>query len=398
MISPTEIRKKAERWWPRVLHSYQTGEAFFPQDVPRIGKVKPAERLRHFERIRKAQDDLIAHSKSRLGYGYTLHWVERQARNVGRNRFIDRISFESIDDYLQYLGRTDVWQHYQDDYQRIVTALPGLTTWCREHPQQIVRYHGHWPDLLRVLHYFQHEYEPDRYYIRELPIAVPTKFIESHKTLLRPLLDEVLPAAYIRADVQGKRLFEQRYGLRYDEPLIRLRLLDAELSRQHFSGLQDWSIPLRDFEQLSLPLKRAVILENKTSYNNLLAFLTLPQLEATAGIWGSGFRVGLLKDAAWLHELDLYYWGDLDAHGLQILAQLRGYFPHVQPLLMDRATLDAFPEYHVEAPESTVADLPGLTPAEQELFHHLNTHRLRLEQERIPLAYVREVLEQLVKL
>lgn len=397
MISPAEIRKKAERWWPQVLRSYQAGEAFFPQDVPRIGKVKPAERLRAFERIRSAQDDLIAHSKSRLGYGYTLHWVERQARNVGRNRFIDRISFASLEDYLRFLGRTKAWQHYCTDYEQIVDALPELRTWCREHPQQIVRYHGQWPDLLRVLQYFKHDYQPDRYYIRELPIAVPTKFIESHQAILRPLLDKVVSGEYIRADVQGKRLFEQRYGLRYDEPLIRLRLLDAELARQHFSGLQDWSIPLRDFEQLSLPLKRAIILENKTSYNNLAAFLTLPQIRATAGIWGSGFRVGLLKHAAWLHHIDLYYWGDIDAHGLQILAQLRNYFPHVQPLMMNRPTLDAFPEYHVEAPESPTILRPQLTPSEQELYEYLNTHHLRLEQERIPLNYVRTAMENLLE-
>lgn len=392
MITPAEIRKKAGRWWPRVLCSYQTGEAFFPQDISRIGKVKPAERLRHFDRIRSAQDELIAHSKSRLGYGYTLHWIEQQSRSVGRNRFIDRISFASLEDYLRFLGRTEVWQHYCENYQQIVAALPELSAWCREHPQQIVRYHEQWPDLLRVVHYFKNDYEPDRYYIRELPVAVPTKFIESHKTILLPLLDQVLPSEVIREGFQGVRQFEQRYGLRYEEPLVRLRLLDAELARQHFSGLQDWSIPLRDFVGLSLPLKRAIILENKTSYNNLLAFLTLPQLQATAGIWGSGFRVGLLKNADWLHRLSLYYWGDIDAHGLQILAQLRGYFPHVQPLMMDRPTLDAFPEYHVEAPESTATELPQLTPAEQELFHHLNTHRLRLEQERIPLDYVRAVL------
>jgi len=393
MISPAEIRQKAERWWPAVLKSAQTGEAYFPKELSRIGKVKPADRLRAFERIRREQDILLAQSKSRLGYGYTLHWVELQSRSVGRNRFIDRISFESLEDYLRFLGRIESWQHYREDWQRIVAALPELSDWCREKPREIVRYHEQWPNLLKVLQYFKEGYAPDRHYIRELPVAVPTKFIESHKTILLPLLDRVLPPELIREAFQGGRQFEQRYGLRYDEPLVRLRLLDADLARQYFSGLQDWSIPLRDFEGLSLPLKRAIVLENKTSYNNLLAFLTLPQLRATAGIWGSGFRVGLLKKAHWLHELDLYYWGDIDAHGLQILAQLRSYFPGVRPLLMDRTTLDAFPEYQVEAPESPVADLPQLTPAEQDLYYYLNTHRLRLEQERIPLAYVRAALE-----
>jgi hypothetical protein len=395
MISPGDIRKQAARWWPEVLRSFQNGKSYFPRDLSRIGKVKPAEQLRAFERIRQAQDALLAQSKSRLGYGYTLHWVERQSRSVGRNRFIDKISFETLEDYLRFLGRQQTWAHYRQDYQRIIEAQPVLRAWCQDRPQEIVRYRGQWPDLLKVVTYFKQDYQPDRYYIRELPIAVPTKFIESHKAILLSLLDEILPAALIREEYSGVRQFEQRYGLLYEEPLVRLRLLDQELARQYFSGLQDWSIPLRDFERLSLPLKRAIILENKTSYNNLLAFLTLPQLRATAGIWGSGFRVGLLKRAYWLQEIELYYWGDIDAHGLQILAQFRIYFPKVRPLLMDRATLDAFPEYQVTAPESTVTDLPQLTPTEQRLFHYLNTHRIRLEQERIPLDYVRAAMERI---
>ncbi|HKK75728.1 MAG TPA: Wadjet anti-phage system protein JetD domain-containing protein [Saprospiraceae bacterium] len=395
MISPAEIRKKAARWWPDVLRSFQAGATLFPRELSRIGKVKPTEHLRAFERIRRAQDVLLAQSKSRLGYGYTLRWVERQSRTVGRNRFIDGIGFDTLEDYLAFLGRKKVWRHYCEDWQRIMRTLPELSDWCQDKPQEIVRYQGQWPDLLKVLKYFKQDYQPNRYYIRELPIAVPTKFIESHKAILLPLLDQVLPPGAIRESFQGVRQFEQRYGLRYEEPLVRLRLLDQTLAKQYFSGLQDWSIPLRDFEGLSLPLKRAIILENKTSYNNLLAFLTLPQLRATVGIWGSGFRVGLLQQAQWLQEIDLYYWGDIDAHGLQILAQLRSYFPGVRPLLMDRATLDAFPEYQVEAPESTVTHLVQLTPAEQDLYHYLNTHRLRLEQERIPLAYVRTAMERI---
>ena len=285
MISPSEVRKKAKRWWPEVLRSFQNGEELFPRELPRIGKVKAADRLRDFERIRKAQDTLIAQSKSRRGYGYTLHWVELQSRSVGRNQFIDRISFESRADYLQFLGYTEDWEQYCRDYERIITAFSELSDWCLEQPTQIVAYQGRWPDLLKVLEYFRQDYRPDQHYIRELPVAVPTKFIETHKAILLPLLDRLLPPEVIRENYQGVRQFEQRYGLRYDEPLVRLRLLDEDLAAQYFSGLRDWSIPLRDFERLSLPLKRAIILENKTNYNNLLAFLTLPQLRGTAGIW-----------------------------------------------------------------------------------------------------------------
>ena len=210
-----------------------------------------------------------------------------------------------------------------------------------------------------------------------------------------PLLDQLLPSDIIWEDYQGVSNFEQRYGLRYQEQLVRMRLLDQNLAEQHLSGLQDWSIPLSDFEQLSLPIQKVIILENKTSFSNLLAFLTLPQLQLAAGIFGSGFKVGLLNKAKWLHEMALFYWGDIDAHGLQILSQLRAHFPHTQALLMDHKTLNTFPEYHVKAPKSMAVHLPHLTSKEQQLFDYLNARQLRLEQERIPLEYVRKVMKQI---
>lgn len=395
MISPKEIRQKVERWWPEVLRSAQTQNAFFPKEITRIGKVKSAERLRDFERIRQAQDALLTESKKRKGYGYMIHWTSIQARNVGHNQFIDRISFETLEDYLRFCGKTKIWQQYQADWQLITQHFPELRDWCLEKPKEIVSYQGLWPDLIKVLEYFKKEYRPHRFYIRELPISIPTKFIESHKAILTPLLDCLLPSDFIQEQHQGIRNFEQRYGLRYQEPLIRMRLLDQQLAQKHFSGLQDWSIPLSDFEQLSLPLKKVIVLENKTSYNNLLAFLTLPQLQATAGIFGSGFKVGSLNGAQWLHEVELYYWGDIDAHGLQILSQIRSHFPHTQALMMDRSTFEAFPDYQVTAPKSTAGQLTHLSPTEQQLFDYLNHNSLRLEQERIPLDWVRRALQAL---
>ncbi|MEO0734335.1 MAG: Wadjet anti-phage system protein JetD domain-containing protein [Bacteroidota bacterium] len=56
-------------------------------------------------------------------------------------------------------------------------------------------------------------------------------------------------------------------------------------------------------------------------------FLSLPDLWATAGLFGSGFQAGNLRAATWLQDTELPYWGDLDTHGLQIVNQLRGTFP-----------------------------------------------------------------------
>lgn len=396
MINHAEIRQQAEKWWPAVLRSALLGESYFPKALHRIGKVKAKDRLRAYERIREQQDALIAQSKKQTGQGYRLHWVERKFRDVGRNRFIDGISFDTLEDYLGYLKRGAIYKRFQQDADLICTRFPALTAWCLAHPLLIEQQHGNWENLLALLRYFLEEHQLDRYYIREIPVAVPTKFVETHKKILSSLLEAMLPTERIRTDYHPTRQFEQRYGLRYREPLLRIRLLDRAIAEKYFSGLEDISLPIRDFQQLKLPLQRLIILENKTNFNNLMNFLTLPATQATAAIFGSGFGVGSLKDVAWLHQMEIYYWGDIDAHGLQILSQLRGYFPHVQPFLMDRITFESYADYHTPAPPSTATLLPHLTAAEQQLFDVLNKQQLRLEQERIPQQLVQQVIAKLL--
>lgn len=388
MIAPREIKERAERWWPEVLAAYLTGAELFPRSIPRIGKVKTTERLSDFDRIRGAQETLVAAA----GAGYTLHWREIDTRAAGRNRFVDAITIDTRADYLRLLGRKPAFAAFERDAALIRDRAPELAGWLVDNPTAVEHYAGRWPELLAVVRYFLDDHRPGRYYIRELPVAVPTKFVESHRSILADLLDATLPAAAIDATFRGVKNFEPRYGLKYRQPLVRVRLLDADLARRCFSGVDDLSLPLDQFAALDLPLRRVIVLENKTNYANLMNFLTLPEMTATAGIFGSGFHVGTLARADWLHRVELLYWGDLDAHGLQILNQLRAAFPHARSFLMDRATFDALPEYHTAGTPSSVVSLPHLTPEELALYDYLNDACLRLEQERIPQAMVERAL------
>ena len=211
---------------------------------------------------------------------------------------------------------------------------------------------------MRVINYFYSGYVANTLYIRELPVPVPTKFIENHRPIVNELLEVVLPEDRVPKPLKGKYAFERRWGLRWPRPLVRLRVLDVDIARDHLSGVSDLSMPVDAFNALRLPLKRVLILENKTSYDALLNFLTLPACTGMAAVFGSGFKVGTLKEATWLHDVELLYWGDLDAHGFQILHQARTYFPHIRSILMDRATLDAFAEYQVAGEATTVEHLP----------------------------------------
>ena len=89
----------------------------------------------------------------------------------------------------------------------------------------------------------------------------------------------------------------------------------------------------------------------------------------------------------------------IDSHGFAILDELRSHFPHVQSMLMDRATLLANAALHGEEPLPLKRDLPRLSSDEQQLYNDLRDQRLgknlRLEQEQIPFHLLQRALERL---
>jgi hypothetical protein len=85
----------------------------------------------------------------------------------------------------------------------------------------------------------------------------------------------------------------------------------------------------------------------------------------------------------------IFYWGDIDVHGFQILSQLRFYFPQTRSLMMDQETFQAFRNYCVIGAESLVTQLPHLTAEEHDLYNNLLSlpEKNRLEQEKISHQY-----------
>jgi hypothetical protein len=120
---------------------------------------------------------------------------------------------------------------------------------------------------------------------------------------------------------------------------------------------------------------------------NLVNFLALPELPDTLAIYGGGYGFSSLKDAQWLRNCEVYYWGDLDTHGFQILDQLRAVHPHVVSVLMDEETLLAHREAWSRESAPSHAALTRLAPAEAALYEALRNDNygiaVRLEQELI---------------
>lgn len=383
MIQPEEIKKQAMRWYRDVLAAAVAGTPFFPKHI-RFGKVKASETLAGYRRIREELAELQSGSRDRLGYGYSVEFIIRKDRKTGEQRFPERIWFAGEDDYLRFIGKEREYHEFRNDAGLIVKTIPALRDWAIVNPLAVVEHAGAWRGLLAVCGFFLANPRPNLY-IRELPLELPTKFVEEHKSVLRQLLEQLIPD-HINSKASD---FEKRYNLKYDEPLIRLRILDREVAARHFSGLRDLTIPQSEFNSLNPACKTVLILENKTNFSNIYNFLSLPGLEQTIAIFGKGFQLSLLKEAAWLRDKQIIYWGDIDVHGFQILSQLRSYFPQTRSLMMDRETFQACRDYCVTGPESFVTHLPNLTGEENDLFNHLLTlrERNRLEQEKISHGY-----------
>lgn len=383
VITPDEIRRKAARSYHPLLQAWLRGEAFVPLTFS-VGKL-PGD----FNALRTAVQVLQAQAKEgEGGRGYRLIWRTQQKRALGTQTLPTRVVFETFEDVLYLIGKEEEFARFQHDVQLIRQQVPQLENWMQRSPRKVIEHSGNWSDLLAVCRYFREHPRPGLY-IRELPIAVHTKFVEQHAGILRELLDAILPPEAITADTST---FLSRFGLRERAACVRVRFLDRQLERRYHLPLSDISTPYRQLAGLDLGGdQRCLITENE------MVFLTLPSLPDTFALWGGGFRVNSLADIPWLCDCPIAYWGDLDAQGFQILSQLRALFPQVISLMMDSATLETHADFCVQGTPCPVGFLPYITPEEQALFQHLARTQQRLEQERIShtyaLARIHEFLE-----
>ena len=379
MISPAEIKVKAERKYNSVLQNLLENIPF-SKLIIRGDKTYSKSSLTEFE---KELELILSHSKEKRGYGYSLEFQKIKTKYLGIQDLPISIYFESEKDFLKFLGKEKEVEQLKKDAELIISELPELKEWMLKNPSKIIEYAKEWVNLILVCQYFKDNPKPNLF-LRELPIAVHTKFIEQHQSILKDLLNVLLSDCLNEEETK----FEKRFNLKFAEPQVRFKILDKAISATYFSGLDDLAILISQFEQLNLPIQQVIIVENKTS---LYTTLTLPELKKTIAVFGGGYGVINLKNVAWFKNVNLFYWGDIDVQGFEILSQFRGYFSHVKSMLMDQKTFDLFFENDAGTPSSISIGL-NLLSDELAVYKLLKTNNWRLEQEKIPLSYVNEAL------
>jgi hypothetical protein len=382
-MTADEIIRRCERKYRDILRAHLLGENPFPLVFP-VGRLSTTlvQRRQQIEELRRR-------SKDATGLGYRLEWATTNQRDLGRQTTPSRAVIDTLDDYLDLIRKREEYAAYVSDIARIRARIPALEGWMQQYPQSVVENAGRWDDLLTVCRYFMQHPRPNLY-LRELPIPVHTKFIEQNSRILRDLLDVLLPSDAVRT---AENAFNRRYGLSESPLLIRVRLLDRQFEAQFGPCLNDLTLPA---DQLSHLLTDHLRPRTIIVTENLVTFLTLPAYAGCVGLFGRGFAVQQLAILDWLQHCRIIYWGDIDAHGFQILSDLRMRFPHVSSVMMDRQTLEDHAAYVVDGSALKVERFDTLTSSEAQCAQHVVANNLRLEQEHIPHAYALHRLNQAV--
>ena len=376
MNTRADFLKQAERRYPEFLRSLVSGEAFFPMNLI-LGKGGRAEaydkRREELVRLRKDADIL----------GFEVAWETVDERRFGQHERPTRARFTNERRYLQAIGKSLEAARFRDECARILEWHPEWKPWVASNVRVVLREIGSWERILGVTAWLKAN-PNSGLYPRQLPIfGVDTKFVESRVSLL----DELLSFPFKPPSGVD---FRCKWGLRNEEPLVRLRFLDPEIRRRcGFPECADEiALPVTQAGRLSLEGTVVIMVEN------LRNFLALPQIKGFVALFGSGDALANWRGVEWLQSTECHYWGDMDAHGFAMLARLRGFLPHAHSLLMDRITLELHRVLAVtDETRNPAFDTSRLCPSETDVFTSLSEERIRLEQERLPMDYVcREIV------
>ncbi len=386
--TPADLRAQVQKLWDKglILASLAGGEALFPRRLI-LKKPSSAELSGRFDEVRAWIADL------RRGAHYRVVMRELRHHIIGSNSIPDEVWIDNIEDALNTIGKSRDAKQFTGIVALTRERQPILLPWLVRHPLKALELASDWPFILNIVSWMQNHPRPG-IYLRQVEIpGVHTKLIERNRTVLKELLDMVLPADAVDAGAPGIDQFCSRYGF-LEKPLrVRFRILDPDLALLPMGNDQDIAVNQEAFNRLDLKVSRVFITENEIN------FLAFPNLPCSMVIFGAGYGFEMLAKAAWLRQCAIHYWGDIDTHGFAILDQLRAYFPHAGSFLMDRKTLMAHEPQWVSEPQPLRRDLARLDAEESALFDDLRNNSIgpaiRLEQERIGFGWIKSALKSI---
>ena len=344
------------------------------------------DNLGHFHAFFKAWTD--------FAYPELVEWQERQYRQLSEQRVPVKLRIFSLQQLTELLGAE---QQLENWLNKISSFLKQSFVHDRHqhrlfqtlihHLEQIERYsQQEWQWLIQLIE----QLKPNMgagLYLRALPLsAVNTKFLEQNLLLTEVICnvlydDEIVLAGGLLAWLD---CLDSPKGWLTIKPV-------CPNVQEKLGGLPVFQLSTEVLDQFELPAERIIVVEN------IQSGLACPNLENSIVVCGGGKNISWMN-AKWLQHKQVFYWGDIDSEGLNILSMVRQKIPHVIALMMDEATVLQFQNHMVDEPDSIFSEPQYLTADELKLFHDLRAQTFknrRLEQERISVDWVHRYLELL---
>ncbi len=126
MITPKEIQEQCLKWWKEVLVSTVDSVAYFPKEINRIGKISSKDILNKLSEYKQSIELLKSHSKENKKIGYTLLISERQFEKIGKQLVPEKITIDSIEDYLKVTGKEKEYQLFSKIFLLFKPNYPCL--------------------------------------------------------------------------------------------------------------------------------------------------------------------------------------------------------------------------------------------------------------------------------
>ncbi len=312
-----------------------------------------------------------------------IEYQEFSFKRIGTQLLPVLIKIDTVEEYLDIINKQEYYDNFILNYHKVIFKYPNLKDLIYQKPMLVLEYSLDWDKFFLIIDFFISNKKPN-IYIREISLEnIDTKYIEKHIKILDILLSNLLGTDTLK-NASDMR-FEKKYNLKYQLPQVRFRIIDDDLS---ICGLKDLTLPINEFESLIVKCKKVFIVENK------ITFLAFPKIDNSIVIFGSGYSIGILQNTKWLSDKEIYYWGDIDIDGFAILSQIRGYFNHVESILMTSEIIEKFKNRAVSYQNKTVRfpTLVNLTVQEMIVYTKLIDNfygiNFRLEQEKLPLELI----------
>jgi hypothetical protein len=376
----------------------------YPRRRP-LKRPTAAALLRDYAAARTWAGELIAAAGP-----FSLETAEVGRSTIGSNRLPAAAVFASANDEVGFAGKTKDAARFVELAEGMAALDPSFRQWVLRRPLKLLELGADALTAGRVALWLRDNPDPG-VYVRQLSLpGVHTKFIENHRRVIDELAEALRSAALREAPSVGEDLpevpaepdallgqstartpaarFAARHGFVHPPELVRFRMLDPAVPL--LGAARDITVTAATFSSLRLPVASVIVTEN------LVNFLALPDRPDSLAVYGGGYGFSSLRDAAWLRDCEVLYWGDLDTHGFRILDELRAVHPHVVSVLMDEATLLEHRDVWGSEPQPATAELTGLTKEEWALYEALRKDTfgpaVRLEQELIRWDWAQQKL------